>query len=368
MAFRSESAAKLIELHSGHTCELEGHQTLLIDVFCPECHKILSNPYHTNCNCGHSFCAKDLRVHQPQERLHWSGKSAVAIVELQVHCHYKSDGCEWVGSVEKFLEHVNEDPSSQDILRGCGFVMLPCKHCKGKYARSKVVHHQTVCESRPYTCEYCNKPGTYKAVRIHWARCKKYPVECTNKCGISIPREYLPHHLIGQCSMRLVDCPYRVCGCEIKVTHKDVKDHLLEKIQTHSELLLRQLDVQGKKHAEEKVEMELQLKAQAEQHAEDMEDIRTQLKAQVKQHVKDMDKIRLELKVLKKQVSCLESKLLYVMDSFHEVEDMSTKEARLRLYMAMRSDMSILKLKLDSKADKQAVGEIRRQMDKHHRK
>ncbi len=70
--------------------------------------------------------------------------------------------------------------------------------------------------------------------------CKCYPLPCPHECRQeSIQRQNLEQHLNDECPLQEVECEFKYAGCEAKLPHKDMPDHLRDNVG-HMTLLARQ--------------------------------------------------------------------------------------------------------------------------------
>ncbi|XP_078350825.1 uncharacterized protein LOC144635612 [Oculina patagonica] len=94
-------------------------------------------------------------------------------------------------------------------------------------------------------CSYsgCSWTGELRAVEEHTAVCRKFPVECTNKCGLKdIPREKLDVHVRDECPATEVQCEYKNLGCDAVFPRSNAKSHSNSQVEKHLNLALRGLE------------------------------------------------------------------------------------------------------------------------------
>ncbi len=131
-------------------------------------------------------------------------------------------------------------------------------------------HLETECEERQYTCPYCHKIGTYKAI-TGWHQgldCPKKTVKCPNSaCKETFLREVKKQH-DSICPYQLIPCKYKAIGCQSKPCRKDLEAH-----ESSSQLHLRitmdtllTVQKQCKKWSEECSVLRAQLNTTAERH------------------------------------------------------------------------------------------------------
>jgi len=77
----------------------------------------------------------------------------------------------------------------------------------------------------------------------HFDICRKFPVLCTNKCGVrDIPREKLEVHVRDECPATEIQCEYKNLGCEAVFPRSDATSHSQTQIESHLNLALRGLE------------------------------------------------------------------------------------------------------------------------------
>ena len=116
---------------------------------------------------------------------------------------------------------------------------MKCIHCFNFIQRSGIQLHQTKeCPKRPFSCEYCRDfDSTYEDITTHhWPACGHYPVQCLNRCGKSVKRQYLKIHLSNDCPLTVVDCEFSHVGCKVRLPRKNMPAHLIENVVKHLSL------------------------------------------------------------------------------------------------------------------------------------
>ena len=155
------------------------------------------------------------------------------INELKVRCPNKSLGCEWGGELGDLGRHLNQN----SVEGECQFVTVACPYdCGLCFKRRWLQKHKTkACLHRPFTCQYCNYKATYiKVTNEHLTICKKYPIECPNKCGeTAIERQHLSKHLEEICPLQAIKCEFSYAGCEIECQRQHMQTHLEENVKVH---------------------------------------------------------------------------------------------------------------------------------------
>ena len=211
------------------------------ELHCSICLSVLCNPNLTSC-CGNHFCqgcierirsdGKPCPLCQSQDYTIMLDKSVMRRVkQLKVHCPNKDQGCMWVGELGETQEHMDST---------CDFVEVTCSFlCGTSLPRCHLAHHEAnFCCNRPYICPYCNLHDAYTVItEEHWPQCASYPVECPNGCGVGlIKRKDLPTHL-SECPLEVIECEFSVAGCGVKVSRREMPQHLKDSVLSHVALI-----------------------------------------------------------------------------------------------------------------------------------
>ena len=211
------------------------------DFYCPVTFELLREPFLTACCGNHLSQVAVMRVQgQPCPVCKEKNLSILPdkyfkrkVNELKVHCPNKSLGCEWVGELGSLDKHLNQT----SVEGECQFVTVACPYsCGDSFQRCQLVEHKAKdCPNRPLTCQYCNYKATdIEVTNEHWATCKKYPMECPNKCGETmIERQHLPKHLEETCPLQVIKCEFSYAGCEIECRRQYMQTHLELNIKVH---------------------------------------------------------------------------------------------------------------------------------------
>ena len=211
------------------------------DFYCPVTFDLLREPFLTAC-CGNHLSQEAVtRLQgQPCPLCKENNLNSIPdkyfkrkVNEHTVSCPNKSLGCEWVGELGSLDSHL-----SQTSIEGeCQFLTVACPYsCGDSFQRCQLQGHKVNdCLSRPFTCQHCNYEATYTEVtNEHWAMCKKYPMECPNKCGETmIERQHLPKHLEETCPLQVIKCDFSCADCEVECQRQHMPTHLEENLQSH---------------------------------------------------------------------------------------------------------------------------------------
>ena len=177
------------------------------EYFCPVTFELLFHPEQTTC-CGHHISNEAVtRIQRDKKPCPICKKPNLMTMpdkffrrkvhELKVRCSHKEGGCEWVGDLGSYDDHVKK------------------------------------CPKRPWSCEFCDFESTYDIVIEHLQNCVKRPIPCPNDCEINtIPFSDVESHLL-ECPLQLVACELAHAGCSALVARRDLPVHMKESIQQH---------------------------------------------------------------------------------------------------------------------------------------
>lgn len=213
---------------------------------CLVCHLAMKDPVQI-VGCGHRLCnicmESLLRRPSPtcpadrqplsREKIFPDAACHRRILDLDVKCSYF--GCPWTGELRAAEKHQS----------GCSFKVVNCPNfgCTEKLTKQELkIHAAFECSWRKINCEYCNILFVQNVKKIHLAACAKFPVQCTNKCGVrDIPRDQLEVHVRDDCPKTEVQCEYKTLGCHAVFPRSEVKSHSESQVESHLALALRGL-------------------------------------------------------------------------------------------------------------------------------
>ena len=171
--------------------------------------------------------------------LPWSMSPIRKVIDnLEITCPIERQ-CNWRGKISGVEAH----------LSVCGYWKVPCPlECYDKVFRKNIKQHRdNICMNRIVSCVFCNRIIVCKLLTVHKnSVCSKFPVDCTNLCGLKPPRGSLREHLDADCPLTEIQCPYRELGCgTATIKRKDLKDHERELYLEHQRLLLKRTKEQS---------------------------------------------------------------------------------------------------------------------------
>lgn len=199
---------------------------------------------------------------------------------LEVECTNKTKGCKWSGQLKLLDYHLLAENKA-----GCKYVEVQCpKRCGLKVEKVHIgAHLNSDCIERQYTCQHCNKEGTYRSISTeHWPECEYIPITCPNMCGMSYEQIMQEEH-DKTCPHFTVECLYRDTGCTAKFQRKDQEAHLKENIQQHLDFTMK-MHQELKAKQEETKEIYAKLVKQGEEFAEKLKVVERQQAEAVQRH------------------------------------------------------------------------------------
>ena len=153
-----------------------------IPVDCSICFDVLFQPKMVSC-CDHSFCAACIgRVERDNKPCPLCGQAfsltddkrlVRTLNDFNVYCPHQERGCEWIGELGDVESHLNQNPESDKLLKGCQFQELQCGLCQlhNCERRRMTDHVSTQCPNRDIECEYlyagCNFKKPQQQLEFH---------------------------------------------------------------------------------------------------------------------------------------------------------------------------------------------------------
>ncbi|XP_068683549.1 TNF receptor-associated factor 4-like isoform X1 [Montipora foliosa] len=83
----------------------------------------------------------------------------------------------------------------------------------------------------------CQWTGELRAKEDHENDCQRFPVNCPNGCGETIPRDEICLHAEDECPLAPIPCPYADMGCTKKVLQDDIASHIESEMRLHLDLV-----------------------------------------------------------------------------------------------------------------------------------
>ena len=210
-----------------------------IEVECSVCFNVLFEPKLATC-CGHSFCAacidpiesggKPCPLCSQQIELVDDKRLERTLNGLTVYCPHKKKGCEWTGELREVNNHLNKQPTTDNLLKGCQYQEILCEVCQS---------HQ---------CE----------------------------------RQHMENHVSNDCPEREIECEYHSVGCVFKGPQLELGQHMSESINIHLSLLAKFVQGGLSKKGSETEKLKEELKQQREINAVQVQQL-TEQSQQVQQ-------------------------------------------------------------------------------------
>ena len=267
---------------------------------CSICLELLTDPCILDCDCGNNFCKvcieKVKKNHYPCPLCQQQFTTILPNKQLQrtlnglmIHCPHRADGCSWMDELSKLKQHLNRMPSGETRLEGCGHTDVLCQYCKKFIPRQYIPTHETeTCPKKPYICQYCGHSSVLDDIREnHWLVCPQFPVPCPYECGERPQRQALEYHVEKKCLLAPLQCVFRYAGCEIKITRRDMANHLKDSIVDHMTLM-------SLKHREDRKEVSA-LKQECADLKEENKRLQSQLAGETQNLTSRVVKLEMQL-------------------------------------------------------------------------
>lgn len=248
----STSTSRFYLHHSGLEVTFVEKPSQDQELECSICLQLLRDPQIIGCKCGYSFCKNCIEqiqvrncplCHQNFHTALPNNRLSLILNGLLIYCSHAhssaDDGCLWTGKLGEFEQHLNQTPSKENRLDGCGFTDVSCQYCKNLFPRKGIeTHEKETCPNKPYTCEYCGHSSVLDDIKQnHWPVCAKIPVQCPYECGENPQRQNLEHHMVEDCLSVPVDCEFAYAGCSEAITRGSMADHLRNNLTQHMALI-----------------------------------------------------------------------------------------------------------------------------------
>ncbi|XP_019853230.1 PREDICTED: TNF receptor-associated factor 5-like [Amphimedon queenslandica] len=198
-----------------------------LDIECPVCLNILTDPHLVSC-CGNHFCGpciervrasnRSCPMCKEKEYQAMADKKCSRIINgLEVYCSNKEKGCQWKGELKNMSTHLNKEMREGE----CQYEGVKCRYEKcqeSKQRRYLKYHEDEECLQCPFQCQYCSSKGTFLSItKDHYEEYRQYPVTCLNKCDV--PQASPTAHV------EPVDCVFSEAGCNDNPSCKSVHVH-----------------------------------------------------------------------------------------------------------------------------------------------
>jgi antitoxin component YwqK of YwqJK toxin-antitoxin module len=185
------------------------------EFLCGICHELMLSP--VSCSEGHTWCklcieqwlqngnscpvdrrpivSAALTRNRPLENM---------ISKLDVSCHLKRLGCNWVGHRRLYQEHASS----------CMFTLKPCSYCSVEIAANQMDAHEEVCSLAILECPSvgCKWTGERRHYLHHSLSCNFRLISC-DYCEVGVAVNEIDEHKMV-CELAPVSCPYSSQGCE----------------------------------------------------------------------------------------------------------------------------------------------------------
>ena len=238
------------QLQEGHEFSFVKQPPKEIQLECSICLQFLSDPCHSDCECGNSFCRACIETIEEMNNpcplcnerfgiIIPSKQLKRTLNSLQIYCPHKDEGCEWIDELGRLSDHFNVSPTADSRFKGCELIPIACRYCNKLIPRRDIPNHEAnLCPDKPYTCQYCDYSSIYNDITDnHWHVCVKFPVPCPYECGETPERQNLEAHVVSECGIVPTECDFNYIGCKVELPRKDMPAHLKENVVEHMSLL-----------------------------------------------------------------------------------------------------------------------------------
>ena len=127
----------------------------------------------------------------------------------------------------------------------CPLEEVECFNKCGKILQRQYLdnHLQTKCPRRIVNCQYCQLVGEHQFIEgQHKEQCPKFPLPCPNNCDseLKVSREDMDTHR-KKCPLETVQCQYQCVGCDDVMVRKHQREHNKENMEEHLALAVSEL-------------------------------------------------------------------------------------------------------------------------------
>ena len=217
------------------------------ELVCKICHCPSREPHLSVC-CGHTFCKSCLEdakqasmvtsacpmCREENFTTFPNKQNERAVKNLHMFCTNKGRGCDWQGELNDITGHLSNND-------GCLFERIYCSNkCGLSLERQYMSNHVYIdCPRSKIICLYCSITGERQFINgvHHKEQCPKVPLLCPNKCNIGkVLRETMEAHK-AECPLEVIQCEYHEVGCKDSIVRKDKMKHDKEKVEYHLSLM-----------------------------------------------------------------------------------------------------------------------------------
>ena len=209
------------------------------DLICLICKLIAREPHQVNC-CGKVFCkscidelqrrSKTCPNCRKRPRVFNDRLSERRIKTLRLSCENEESGCQWLGKLEEFHQH----------MENCEFTADFCPNdcCSDLMVKAELESHMKTCPRREHECPICKESGPYEdMISEHPSVCPEVTIACPNKCGVELLRRQLEAHL-SACPREVVPCSYAEAGCDVRALRQNLRRHMTNAVDRHQFLAM----------------------------------------------------------------------------------------------------------------------------------
>lgn len=123
------------------------------------------------------------------------------------------------------------------FINDCEFRLVRCvnKACKQQIPKNELDEHVKICKYKTANCSLCNEEIIIANSNGHADVCPKTEI-CCKKCTTKFLRQDSDTHF-NTCPDETVSCKFAHIGCHQSIKRKDLKQHILDNLDEHLELL-----------------------------------------------------------------------------------------------------------------------------------
>ena len=177
------------------------------------------------------------------------------IIDKQlIFCKNKQIGCEFLGDVKSYREH---------ILKECLKEKINCtlEGCKCIIYREFIKEHLETCEYRTIKCIYCKNEMKFNTINEHNSVCPKIEVECPLQCGLKILREDIENHINSICPKQKASCPFSKYGCGFTDKTRELVSKHLDQERGHALVVIEYLNLMKSELGKKQEDLEKRIEA-----------------------------------------------------------------------------------------------------------
>lgn len=213
----------------------EKHENNYIHIFCREC---LTKTLQFSQKCP--ICRNPTSQNQITKVPYFN----IYLSIPKLKCKNNASGCSWIGSLDKYNEHIDScsyrqvkckyidcnelifayEMETHDKI--CNYKIINCNVCSGSYTVSNIFR-RTELHTEIIPCDFCAVPYNRCVMETHQIICPEKEITCSHfLCLIRIKNKDMENHVKNECEYRSILCDH--CN---KPFYKCAKSEHIEKCQ-----------------------------------------------------------------------------------------------------------------------------------------